>query len=334
MRGIDHLGHMPVSFFFVLSGFLITYLLLKEMETCGRISVRAFYWRRVIRLWPVYFLVVLLALAIIPVVSRGFDLVHFDFGWAVPIALVLFLPNILRIIHPNMVGANQLWSVGVEEQFYLFWPILIGMFSRNVMSFLLGFIALKFLVQEGGIGLLMIEVPRLEAMYFLLKLFPVEQMAIGGLGAAVLIRRQEKMVGVLRSDGAFAFSLLMVVLLILTDPHWFFRSHVEGLAFLTVILNIISRPEIYRWLEINWLRRLGNISYGMYMYHTLVISAMLSVLVHLKLDWVTFNVLLYAGSVLFTIALSKLSFKYLETPFLKLRNWKLSMISDWKVNRI
>ena len=63
---LDALGHKAVSFFFVLSGFLITYLLLEENRKTSDISIRDFYVRRILRIWPVYYLVVILCLFVVP----------------------------------------------------------------------------------------------------------------------------------------------------------------------------------------------------------------------------------------------------------------------------
>lgn len=128
---IDAMGHMPVSFFFVLSGFLITYLLMHEYDQTGTISVRFFYFKRVIRIWPLYFLIVLLALLITQSYAGSlFGVKNDPSAIKVILPLIAIFPNLLRVTFPNLVGGNQLWSIGVEEQFYLFWPILILLF-RN-----------------------------------------------------------------------------------------------------------------------------------------------------------------------------------------------------------
>src|SRR5207249_1695754 len=125
---IRNIGPLSVSFFFVLSGFLITYLLLVEKETFGKISIKKFYTRRIFRIVPLYYLIVIIGLLAIPNIS------FFHYGgypenmggivqasW--PLYL-LMLPNVAEVIYtvPYIGGA---WTIGVEEQFYLFWPWLI-----------------------------------------------------------------------------------------------------------------------------------------------------------------------------------------------------------------
>ena len=317
---VDHLGHMPVGFFFVLSGFLITYFLIQEVQKRETINLRFFYWKRIIRLWPVYFLIVLLSLSVMPLITNGFAEKQFDFSNGVLVALILFIPNLLRIIHPNLVGGNQLWSVGVEEQFYLVWPLLIVSFSKHILKFLLGFITLKIATQE-VLGLMSHNIDSLQPVYFLLKIFPVEQMAIGGVGATWIVRRSNYLKG-LQSNSAFIASITLIACLFFYHENWMFRSLLEGAGFLIIIVNIISRPSIYYVLESKWLKRMGDASYGIYMYHTVVIALIMSLLNRVELYPFDYNILLYTGSVSITFLLARGSFLYFEKPFLRLKNVK------------
>ncbi len=317
---IDHLGHMPVGFFFVLSGFLITYFLLKEMQKTDTVNLRRFYWKRMVRLWPLYFLIVVMALTVAPMAVSGFADHHFDISGMAVLALLFLMPNVLRIIHPNLVGGNQLWSVGVEEQFYIFWPILVGIFYKHIFRFLIGFTIIKLVGQE-VLGILSQGMPSLKSIYFLLKLFPVEQMAIGGLGAAALVHRS-RILQVLQSRIAFALAAALLIWLFIFEHGWFFRAHLEGLVYLTLITNIIHRPGIYRWLEARWLRDMGDASYGIYMYHTLVIALVMTGMRSLDLSSSVYNVVIYVTVLPLTFGVARLSFIYLERPILQFKDWK------------
>ena len=129
-QSVKRLGELGVSLFFVLSGFLITYLLLREKDEYGKINIKFFYLRRVLRIWPLYYLVVLLSLFVLPNLSI-FQMPYFHLDletnyqfFMVCFMFVFFLPNVL--INLKLVPfATQTWSIGTEEQFYLAWPILI-----------------------------------------------------------------------------------------------------------------------------------------------------------------------------------------------------------------
>ncbi|MGZ6416804.1 MAG: acyltransferase family protein, partial [Bacteroidia bacterium] len=129
-------GSLGVSVFFVLSGFLITYLILKEIEVNGKLNVKAFYIRRFLRIWPLYFLVLIFAFYLYPFLI---SFVHTDpdvFG-SRKIYYFTFLSN-FDVMHnivqhgaPGTAITGVTWSVSIEEQFYLIWPVLFYLVPRK-----------------------------------------------------------------------------------------------------------------------------------------------------------------------------------------------------------
>ena len=320
---VDSLGHASVSFFFVLSGFLITYLLLKEAASRGTIRLRHFYWKRILRIWPVYFLVVGAALSLPYMLPSGlFPDAAFTISPVVLFALVTMFPNLLRIAHPMLVGGNQLWSVGVEEQFYLFWPILIRCFHRNIFGFLVLFLMLK---GAGSVFFIwrLREEASLAQLAQLYTLFPVEQMAFGGIGAALIFHKKAHLLNFLRSNVLFIASVLFVAIDFFYGWHILLSTYLEGLFFMIVLINIIHRSSIHRPLENSLLVKLGDRSYGIYMYHTLVIALSMAVLERLpiSLNVLQYDLLLYTLAFCGTLGVSHLSWLYLEKPLLRWKEW-------------
>ncbi len=320
---INGFGHASVSFFFVLSGFLITYLLLSEQKSTGHINILHFYWKRVLRIWPVYFLVVGLVVLVAPLVlSATFDSLHFSFGVVEVGLLLLFLPNLLRIRFPWLVGGNHLWSVGVEEQFYIFWPLLVRAFSKRIVPFLLLFVAVKAAFQL-SLWALPYEGLRIQQLQQVLQLVPFEQMAIGGLGAAVVFLpglRTQLLSPLTHRYARYLFFGLLVWSFTI-GWHGVLASYFDAVIFLGVILNVTFTESIYRPLEHPVLRKLGDVSYGIYMYHPLVIAVALQVLSPWvsSLGWSAFNVLLFTISIVGTLLLALASYRWLEQPVLR---WK------------
>src|SRR5690606_12681648 len=116
-------GGAGVDFFFVLSGFLITSLLLVELEKKGKINLGKFYMRRILRIWLLYYFVLLACYFILPYLSifyfEGYsDAIFVDF-WEKLLLSLFFLPNAALSFFPGIPYAAPLWSIGVEEQFYL-----------------------------------------------------------------------------------------------------------------------------------------------------------------------------------------------------------------------
>ena len=115
-------GLLGVNFFFVLSGFLITYLILHEKQEKGYFSLGKFLLRRTLRIWPLYFIIVLIGFVLFPMLINGYYTEHN------PWMYLGFLANFDEIIHGANDPINFLtapWSVAVEEQFYLFWGIAL-----------------------------------------------------------------------------------------------------------------------------------------------------------------------------------------------------------------
>jgi len=116
-------GKIAVICFFVLSGFLITYLLLAEERHTGSISTRDFYARRILRIWPLYYVLVLAAFFVFPRIPVFAGALKFPEESR---ARSFFL---YMSIFPNLAAPfpylGHLWSIGVEEQFYIAWPLLL-----------------------------------------------------------------------------------------------------------------------------------------------------------------------------------------------------------------
>lgn len=114
-RSLGDLGHLGVLVFFVISGFLITTLLMGEQEKTGTISLKQFYLRRALRIFPAFYV---LLLALVTATLLGWiHLTGRDFAFAMTYT-VNYYPN-----HPWQIG--HLWSLSIEEQFYLLWPLAL-----------------------------------------------------------------------------------------------------------------------------------------------------------------------------------------------------------------
>ena len=126
-------GGLGVTFFFVISGFLITTLFIKERIVNGDISIKRFYIRRALRILPVAYLYILIL-----------ALLNYYFNLQIPLfyflAAAFFVSNISRINHEVDLGNGRMithyWSLSVEEQFYLFYPFVFKIFKKSLLIFL------------------------------------------------------------------------------------------------------------------------------------------------------------------------------------------------------
>ena len=121
---LKNTGVVGVHIFFVLSGFLITFLLFKEQNCNGKINLWHFYIRRILRIWPLYYLILILGFFIFPSLNYAFE-------YCPNYLLDFTFLNNLHIPTCNTPTTSMLWSIAIEEQFYLFWPIVVITFGYN-----------------------------------------------------------------------------------------------------------------------------------------------------------------------------------------------------------
>jgi peptidoglycan/LPS O-acetylase OafA/YrhL len=328
-------GMLAVSFFFVLSGFLITFLLISEIERTKTVSIRNFYVRRVLRIWPLYYLLVIVGLFIIPT-FLGIIGYEYKMPYDTTTAGVLFL-FFLSFVVNTMFGSHllePLWSIGVEEFFYLIWAPLAKFSKHKILYALIFVFVLKTLIN-------IFFTQNIDSSYFtftkeIVLSLKFELMAIGGIGAWFVARKREAV------ERHWLFSLpaqivLLTVILLRLFCHnslinndlyrIFFNTHiltgiVEGLLFLWLILNVSVNPKTITKLQNRWLDFLGEISYGIYMYQMLVIFASVLVLKKILIaSTPSVSTLIFYVFISFAIiSISWFSKRFFEDWFLKLKD--------------
>jgi len=326
---IDAIGHKAVSLFFVLSGFLITYLLLAEVAKTGTVSLRKFYIRRILRIWPLYYIIVLSAIFLLPQIIKigpDPDLVQGNILFVLAVYLFM-LPNLMLAKTYHVVGANQAWSVGVEEQFYIIWPFLVRQFHKKFIPFLWILIVLKMglsVIAMAGIAW-SANPSFVEAMHKFERLwstFKIEQMAIGGFGAYYLFHNKKSVLEWMYSKVNIILCAILFVIMFTTSFDFFGLTLLEAYVFITLILNISTNPNFPVKLEDKRFNLLGNMSYGIYMWHTLCISLVLALADAVEISpqgW-KYHTFLHLSSFLLTLIVSYISYTYIESFFLRFKD--------------
>ena len=319
---LDVCGRVGVLLFFVLSGFLITYLLLEERERTGRVRIGAFYARRALRIWPLYFAVALVAFFIaprlewlhLPTVTEHLR-EHF---WPKAALFAAFLPNFALAWFAPVAHAAQAWSVGVEEQFYLLWPWVLVLFAvprRAVAAagalYLATWFTVGYAVHRAGMG-----GETAGRLTQVLEWFALDALAWGGL-LAVLLREDSRVTTLLmRRPVAVGVALLLVAMIALGVELPLVQVQVYSLLFGVLVLNLAANPWCSSWLELAPLRAVGRVSYGVYMWHMLCITATVHLLGHAGVASAAVHA---AVSFALTLVVAGLSWRFLERPFLRLK---------------
>ena len=328
---IAYSSALGVVFFFVLSGFLITYLLLKEKQSNNTIAIGKFYLRRAFRIWPLYYLIFVLGFFVLPYFDffavPGQDNFFQQNFWGNLTLYAFFMPNLAFSIYTTAVpNIGQSWSIGVEEQFYLLWPLLIRK-SKNVLKSIL-WIAGCIIVLK-GIILLFSPFVKLDALVVLKKFLAMsklECMALGGLGAHILFNKKEKILHLVYKPISQVLSIVIIPILIYFTPTAFedILHLLFSISFLVIILNVASNEKSLFRFENRILQYLGRISYGFYMFHVMCIVFTIHFLdkyVGLDNDINTpQHLLLYGISFLLTVAVSSLSYHIFEKAFIRLKD--------------
>jgi len=339
MMGIPYMQDIPlfaqggkaVNFFFTLSGFLLCYLTLTELSKHGKMNFRYFYIRRILRILPLYYLVLFASffvhILIIPRVT-GESLLGFPPLKGL-LLCVFMLPNLVSKIWTDTVGSvNILWSIGVEEQFYLFFPLIIWLIThsknkiRTVLLLYIGYFIFYWVVT-----LNYLDLPRLLIGF--IRTLRFHFMLIGMLFALMLhpYSRQNDNFERLINNFWLQAIILALGLIALFYPiglHKILRSVYSG-VFFAFVIAITSCSTKKRWfaLEIKPFVYFGVLSYGIYLMHPLVSYILrfgipkvdfLNTLVH------QFPALYILTLLMLTIWISHLSYRYYEMYFLKFKN--------------
>jgi peptidoglycan/LPS O-acetylase OafA/YrhL len=304
-----------VTAFFVLSGFLITSLLMREYERTGRISLQNFYLRRTLRIFPAYYCFVAFSRTVDAVAGNPWPNGLFA-------SAIGYMVNYYNAFtgHPSTSVAHA-WSLGVEEQFYLMWPVCFSMLARRgmptVRKALVGAIVAAFLWR-----LILVQLD-VAGKAYLYNAFDarLDNLAIGCLLATMAREPRYQGIAKVLSGRMWAplvtLAGMAAVPTLLSGSIWRhiigFSAYSALVAILLVQVMILSAASPWRWLNSRPMRYLGDVSYPTYLYHVWAVGA-----VH-KLD-VASGFLGFGVSYAVTILAAAASFHLVERPFLRLKD--------------
>jgi len=317
-------GHMGVNFFFVLSGFLITYLLLKEQEETGKINVGKFIMRRILRIWPLFFFCVGFGFFIFPQIkaAMGQETHETAHLWT----YLTFTNNFDLIKHgiPDSSVLGVLWSIAVEEQFYIIWPILLTIIPRRFyIHTMIALMVVHVIFRIMNDKLLVYDCHTLSCMSDIL---------IGSIGAWLAFNKQRF---VAFFEKIPRWSIVLVYLVFLTlflfkDEFvywWRLYAIFDRVIISTTILFILleqsfAKNSIFKMSNWKRISSWGKYTYGMYCLHFIAILITLNIIPRLYDNNTYWSIFIVETIVAFllTLLISKASYLVIEQPFLKLKN--------------
>jgi peptidoglycan/LPS O-acetylase OafA/YrhL len=317
-------GTFGVDLFFVLSSYLITELLLRERALRGFLDIKAFYIRRMLRIWPLYFIFLFAAYGLTFIAPTE------GLTWWHLLGFTFFVGNWVYFLAPVATVAAPLWSVSLEEQFYLIWPWVIRRGGpRRVALCAVGLMVFAMIVTL-ALGILHPNFDWVSKNSFT----RVDGIAVGALLAVVLHGGTPTL-----SAGARGALFAASMAVLLWVAHDFGLNHVPvallplvtgwplaALACGGILLSVLGSTG--RWtapLRAGPLVYLGRISYGLYVYHELLLKV--AARVFPEHDSSPTQMLEYwAFGLCATLPIAAASYRFIELPFLRLKRRRFTVV--------
>jgi peptidoglycan/LPS O-acetylase OafA/YrhL len=313
-------GMFGVDLFFVLSSFLITELLLREKQSTGRVHIQAFYVRRILRIWPLYFTAIGIAWAAQFIWHTEHLPRYYIIGF---LALSGNWVCAFRRFPLSVIG--PLWSVSIEEQFYLSWPWAL----RNLSLQRVRQLAAVLLIVPTLVRIFLYLRGSSQIMFWCNTFSRIDPILAGILISTYLKGRSLKLSPILRV-GWFVLGLtgLIGVSYFCRLPHQWVHPDIKAALFsyplaticvTSMFLSVLGAADNgFAWMYRATPRYLGKVSYGLYVFHTLGLLIAASLL-GTRTGIARYSLIVIMGFVT-TLLLASLSYRFLEEPFLKMKD--------------
>lgn len=318
---LKYIAQPSLTLFFVISGFIITYVLKKDKK----IDLLKFYRNRGLRIWPLYYFIVLFVfflqphiepLTYYPSIGRGELPLNKFVGY------LLFLPNTTEFLYGSSHYLGMTWSLGVEEFFYLFFPFMILFIPERhqIKSFLA---LIVFYISITIIADSIVLPANFSYRYELIlhEYIPRYRLYAFLIGAIVCIVWQKGIIAKLlaRKNAVILIWLFILFCLLAEIPLGPWKEIFYASLFGIGIYGMVSSGLRLRLLDNKWVNYLGKISYGTYLFHNMVIV----LVINLFGAWVPANnegaIILWLAIIFLTLLVSVLSYEYFEKIFLRLK---------------
>lgn len=309
-------GHLGVHLFFMLSGFLITTLLLREEHTTGAFNLPAFYWRRACRILPVYVLVVGVAVFYdIAIKGNSENLALLPY-------YALFLSNFIPGTDIGFLAPT--WSLAVEEQYYLIWPLLLLLTPRRwIVPVVLGLTALTLVAAFGLLGARDLSSSHPVPLTLAQHLPAYTPILLGSLLGLILHhpRGYQAMVAVAGFRYAAPLWLGVLVMTTMVMPRILDGQHTLPLHGLMGLLlaALVLREDNALAPVLSWrpVARIGQISYGIYLYHLFPLSVLFKLFDMAGWDQIGW---IFPLNFVLSVVIAEISFRTYEAWFLRWRH--------------
>lgn len=320
LEAFSHLGRIGVDFFFVLSSFLITWIIEEKYHSTENFNARYFLVRRALRIWPLYFLLVFTGYAAI-IFQKQFISTHTNpaISW-----FLLFAINFYIISHGQnfLFFLVFLWSIAIEEQFYLAWAFIMKFTKKyySILCFLMIIISLVYRY---------LHLNDSASLYFH-TFSSLGNFGIGALTAYISFHQKPLFNHLVKMSRNMILIIYLLLIICICFYQFLFssaiaivcdRSIFSFLFALIIFEQCFAENSFIKWGRFSIMTYLGKISYGLYCYHGLAITFIIQLLKHFSIkdtSLLTFGTI-PVSILIISISISALSYKYFEKQFLKMK---------------
>jgi peptidoglycan/LPS O-acetylase OafA/YrhL len=315
------MGAFGVDVFFGISGFLITTLLLRERTKNGKVSLRSFYLRRLLRIWPLYYATLTFYILLVIFLQRGTGRDHVFFH---------FLPGYLTFTYTWFAGwatagaiFHFAWSLSVEEQFYVLWALVLRVL-RGILPVLVMVLLIIFRL-GANFGFLQVVVGK-DSLPWRMAASIAIPICLGAILAQILQTERgfRALTPILGQKWSAPICLLaFLIALIPYNPAW---QPLQWFLVVALVGSCVIREDngLSTFLKFRPLAYIGVVSYGMYLLNTLTLDGLNPIMNRLGIQH---PLLKFPIFVAMTVFIAGLSYRFFETPFLR-RKEPLSKLGD------
>lgn len=302
----------PVTTFFVISGFLITFLLLNETAKTDDVSIPKFYMRRILRIWPLYYSYLFLALLAVWIFHDQINSAVWFYTF--------FSGNISHALALGIIPLYHFWSLGVEEQYYLWYPWLVKYNKKKLLITVTSLFIIWF-----GLKLCTYVFLGKGLTYRILSVTQFDCMMLGAIGAILYYRRKKwfcsfcahPIVAILAWIAFFTSGLYANYI-----PSPIRNEYIALISLIVIVVGLVRKPL----LENRIMNYLGQISYGIYVIHPLLLYTLPRLIQPTQfISNGIASIVVFITITALTIGLASLSYRYFELPFLRMKN-KFSIV--------
>jgi peptidoglycan/LPS O-acetylase OafA/YrhL len=305
-KKITNVGHHGVSLFFVLSGFVITRILINDRANNNFFS--NFYWKRILRIFPLYYTYLIFSYYLVPLF---FNENITDFRLQLP--YYLYYQNLFEVIKFDYIGPGHYWTLMIEEHFYMFWPLFIYFVKPNnlikyIVFYFLIILLVKYFMLSNGFEINHFTLTRVDQLMFGAILSILEFKGFFYKKKALICFF---LIGISLIPISLSISYLSKQYIYIQDIT---KNSLLGLLFFS-ILGIFIIVELKYKSSINMIGKifqyLGKISFGVYIWHMLVLHILNKIFI-VKIWYIDFFI-----TMILTIIVAHISYFYFEKYFLE-----------------